>query len=149
MARAQSEGCAGEACQPESDMPQIHQSKHLERRAREIVDSLGGAWRRNRGMCRCPAHDDRTPSLSVSLGRHAILFHCFAGCSYQSFMSDAKAAAAAALRTITAKYLFIVNVLSCSVFMLHISTTKPRANRKLLSRTPGQQGGYAKASEDK
>ena len=62
-------------------MPQIHKSEHLERRAREIVDSLGGTWRLGRGMCRCPAHDDRTPSLSVSLGRHAILFHCFAGCS--------------------------------------------------------------------
>ena len=62
-------------------MPQSHQSERLERRAREIVDSLGGTWRRNRGMCRCPAHDDRTPSLGVSLGRHAILFHCFAGCS--------------------------------------------------------------------
>ena len=62
-------------------MPHSHQTERLERRAREIVDSLGGTWRRNRGMCRCPAHDDRTPSLSLSLGRHAILFHCFAGCS--------------------------------------------------------------------
>jgi len=62
-------------------MPQSHQSERLERRAREIVDSLGGTWRRSRGMCRCPAHDDRTPSLSVSLGRHAILLHCFAGCA--------------------------------------------------------------------
>lgn len=34
-----------------------------------------------KGMCCCPAHDDRTPSLSVTLGRKAILFHCFAGCS--------------------------------------------------------------------
>jgi putative DNA primase/helicase len=32
-------------------------------------------------MARCPAHDDRTPSLGVTLGRSAILFHCFAGCS--------------------------------------------------------------------
>lgn len=62
-------------------MPQSHQSERLERRAREIVDSLGGTWRRSRGMCRCPAHDDRTPSLSVSVGRHAILLHCFAGCA--------------------------------------------------------------------
>jgi len=62
-------------------MPQSHQSERLERRAREIVDSLGGTWRRGRGMCRCPAHDDRTPSLSVGLGRRAILLHCFAGCS--------------------------------------------------------------------
>ena len=68
-------------------MPQSHQSERLERRAREIVDSLGGTWRRNRGMCRCPAHDDRTPSLSVSLGQRAILFHCFAGCSRAEIIS--------------------------------------------------------------
>ena len=31
-------------------------------------------------MCRCPAHKDRTPSLSVRIGRHSLLFKCFAGC---------------------------------------------------------------------
>ena len=61
-------------------MPQV-KSDQLERRAREIVDSHSGTWRRGKGMCCCPAHDDRTPSLSVSLGRKAILFHCFAGCT--------------------------------------------------------------------
>jgi putative DNA primase/helicase len=69
-------------------MPQSPQSERLERRAREIVDSLGGTWRRSRGMCRCPAHDDRTPSLSVSLGRRAILFHCFAGCSNNEIIAE-------------------------------------------------------------
>ncbi|TCD04132.1 virulence protein [Erythrobacteraceae bacterium CFH 75059] len=69
-------------------MPQSHQSERLERRAREIVDSLGGTWRRGRGVCRCPAHDDRTPSLSVSLGRRAILFHCFAGCSNDEIIAE-------------------------------------------------------------
>ena len=49
-------------------------------RAREIVEQLGGVWRGTRGECLCPAHDDRTPSLSVRLGDTAILFHCFAGC---------------------------------------------------------------------
>jgi len=38
-------------------------------------------------MARCPAHDDRTPSLGVTLGRKAILFHCFAGCDQQSVLS--------------------------------------------------------------
>lgn len=52
----------------------------LERRAREIVTALGGTWGRSKGMCRCPAHDDRTPSLAIGLGAGAILFHCFAGC---------------------------------------------------------------------
>lgn len=53
----------------------------LEKRARELVEALGGTWVRGRGICCCPAHDDRTPSLSVTIGRSAILFHCFAGCS--------------------------------------------------------------------
>lgn len=51
-----------------------------EARARDLVEKLGGVWRGTRGECRCPAHDDGTPSLSVRLGDRAILFHCFAGC---------------------------------------------------------------------
>lgn len=50
-------------------------------KARRIVETLGGIWRGDHGECRCPAHDDRSPSLSVRLGRSAILFHCFAGCT--------------------------------------------------------------------
>jgi hypothetical protein len=38
-------------------------------------------------MCCCPAHNDRTPSLSVTLGRKAILFHCFAGCSNEDVIA--------------------------------------------------------------
>lgn len=38
-------------------------------------------------MACCPAHDDRTPSLGVTLGRKAILFHCFAGCDQQSVLA--------------------------------------------------------------
>ncbi len=52
-----------------------------EMRARNIVEQLGGVWRGTRGECRCPAHDDGSPSLSVRLGDTAILFHCFAGCT--------------------------------------------------------------------
>lgn len=50
-------------------------------RAKQIVESLGGRWTGSHGECRCPAHDDHTPSLSVRLGDTAILFKCFAGCS--------------------------------------------------------------------
>lgn len=50
-------------------------------RAKQIVQSLGGRWSGTRGECRCPAHDDRSPSLSVRLGTKAILFKCFAGCT--------------------------------------------------------------------
>jgi hypothetical protein len=34
-----------------------------------------------RGMAQCPAHDDRSPSLSIGIGeRGQLIFHCFAGC---------------------------------------------------------------------
>jgi hypothetical protein len=31
-------------------------------------------------MCKCPAHDDSTPSLSIRVGERNLLFKCFAGC---------------------------------------------------------------------
>jgi putative DNA primase/helicase len=52
----------------------------LEALGRDIVERLGGEWRRGGGVCRCPAHDDRTPSLSVRPGERRLLLHCFAGC---------------------------------------------------------------------
>lgn len=52
----------------------------LEAQGAQIVRALGGHWTGRGGMCRCPAHDDRDPSLSVRLGDRSLLFHCFAGC---------------------------------------------------------------------
>lgn len=51
--------------------------------ADDIVKALGG---RN-GMARCPAHDDRTPSLSVNeTDDGTVLLKCFAGCSQDEVM---------------------------------------------------------------
>lgn len=66
---------------------QTHPNRSLVETARHICESRGGKWSGTKGMARCPAHDDRTPSLGVSLGRQAILFHCFAGCDQQSVLS--------------------------------------------------------------
>jgi putative DNA primase/helicase len=52
----------------------------LEDAAQRLVHQLGGRWHRHGAMCHCPAHEDRTPSLSVRLGRSSLLFKCFAGC---------------------------------------------------------------------
>jgi putative DNA primase/helicase len=52
----------------------------IEAEGRQVVERLGGEWRRGGGMCRCPAHDDHSPSLSVRPGTRRLLFHCFAGC---------------------------------------------------------------------
>ena len=53
----------------------------VEQEARALVERLGGTWTMQGGLCRCPAHDDRTPSLSVRAGRTRLLLHCFAGCT--------------------------------------------------------------------
>lgn len=53
---------------------------NLEAQGRKIVERLGGEWQRRGGMCRCPAHDDHSPSLSIRPGERRLLFHCFAGC---------------------------------------------------------------------
>ena len=66
---------------------QTHPNRSLAETARRICESRGGKWSGTKGMACCPAHDDRTPSLGVSLGRQAILFHCFAGCDQQSVLA--------------------------------------------------------------
>lgn len=53
----------------------------IETEGRGLVERLGGRWTASGGMCRCPAHEDRTPSLSVRPGRSRLLLHCFAGCT--------------------------------------------------------------------
>ena len=68
-------------------MTSIQTDPAIEITARRICESRGGKWSGTKGMACCPAHDDRTPSLGVSLGRQAILFHCFAGCDQQSVLS--------------------------------------------------------------
>ncbi|MEM8633659.1 MAG: toprim domain-containing protein [Pseudomonadota bacterium] len=65
-----------------------HQSRaSLEETARKICESRGGKWSGTKGMACCPAHRDRTPSLGVTLGRKAILFHCFAGCDRRDVLA--------------------------------------------------------------
>lgn len=66
---------------------QTHPNRSLAETARRICESRRGKWSGTKGMACCPAHDDRTPSLGVSLGRQAILFHCFAGCDQQSVLA--------------------------------------------------------------
>lgn len=49
--------------------------------APSLTHALGGKWLGNRGMARCPAHPDRTPSLSIAEGDSAeVVLKCFAGC---------------------------------------------------------------------
>lgn len=53
-----------------------------------ICRALKGRWRARQGMCRCPAHQDGSPSLSVTETRDGrVLVHCHAGCSQESVIS--------------------------------------------------------------
>ena len=49
--------------------------------AAELAAALGAKWHGSYGTCRCPAHDDRRPSLSIRNGEHGILLKCHAGCA--------------------------------------------------------------------
>jgi hypothetical protein len=50
--------------------------------AASIARALGGRKRGSAWTARCPAHDDRDPSLSISISKEGkTLIHCHAGCS--------------------------------------------------------------------
>lgn len=40
-----------------------------------------------RGTWQCPAHEDRTPSLSVGEGAHGAVIHCHAGCAPEAIVA--------------------------------------------------------------
>ncbi|WP_375282442.1 DUF7146 domain-containing protein [Sphingobium yanoikuyae] len=63
-------------------------STHLERIGEALVRKLGGHWRHGKGMCRCPAHADRNPSLSVRVGTNALLYKCWAGCDTRDVIRE-------------------------------------------------------------
>ena len=53
-------------------------------RAEQLTRMLGGRWHGQYGTARCPAHDDRNPSLSIRDGEAgALRLHCFTGCQYR------------------------------------------------------------------
>lgn len=60
---------------------EFSQHRDLEREGADLASALDGTWTSGAAMCRCPAHADRTPSLSIRIGHSTLLFKCFAGCS--------------------------------------------------------------------
>jgi putative DNA primase/helicase len=51
--------------------------------ARAITKTLGGMWCGTYGLVRCPAHEDRKPSLSIRDGEQELIVNCFAGCDWR------------------------------------------------------------------
>jgi len=52
--------------------------------AEELAARFEGARKTSGGyLVRCPAHEDRSPSLSICDSRDGrVLLHCFAGCAF-------------------------------------------------------------------
>lgn len=55
---------------------------------RVLVRQLGGSWAGTTAMVRCPAHADRTPSLSIRQGDRGILVTCHAGCAARDVLRE-------------------------------------------------------------
>jgi hypothetical protein len=52
-------------------------------RLERVKAQAGGGW-----IARCPAHEDRSPSLKIDEGDDGrVLLKCFAGCSYESILA--------------------------------------------------------------
>ena len=53
--------------------------------ATELLPLLYGVRPRNSGkwISRCPAHEDRSPSLTIAEGERGLLLKCWAGCTLQ------------------------------------------------------------------
>lgn len=54
----------------------------------DLVAGLRGKWHGSYAMCRCPAHSDSEPSLSIRQGQKGILVHCFAGCKNEDVLRE-------------------------------------------------------------
>jgi hypothetical protein len=57
-------------------------------RAETLADALGGRRSGDGWIARCPAHNDRHPSLSINEGTDGrVLLHCHAGCSVEAILA--------------------------------------------------------------
>ncbi|OQP87571.1 hypothetical protein BTR14_03095 [Rhizobium rhizosphaerae] len=54
--------------------------------ARRIVSALKGHWHGRYGLACCPAHADRTPSLSIRDAGERLLLRCHAGCGFSDIL---------------------------------------------------------------
>ena len=52
-----------------------------------VLDRLEGVRKSGTGwIAKCPAHEDRSPSLSVKEGQRGVMLHCHAGCSFAAIV---------------------------------------------------------------
>jgi len=54
---------------------------------RSIVNALGATRSGRQWTARCPAHEDKNPSLAIAERDGKILLHCFSGCSQRDVIA--------------------------------------------------------------
>lgn len=59
--------------------------------AADIAQALGGRKTARGWVVRCPAHNDRSPSLSIADADGRVLVHCFAGCEQEAVIDALRA----------------------------------------------------------
>ena len=54
----------------------------------DLLDRLDKVKRisHSRATARCPAHADKSPSMTITEGHTCILMHCFAGCAFEDIL---------------------------------------------------------------
>jgi hypothetical protein len=61
----------------------------IEPKTERLLSQLPGVKNtgQNKWLALCPAHDDRSPSLSIKQVDDRVLIRCFAGCDYQDVLA--------------------------------------------------------------
>jgi hypothetical protein len=54
--------------------------------AQALTRSLRGKWHDTYGTAKCPAHEDRSPSLSISDGERRVVVKCHTGCDQRDVL---------------------------------------------------------------
>ena len=68
--------------------------------AERIAAALGGRRSGAGWMARCPAHDDRNPSLSIRESEGRVLVHCHAGCAQSEVLGALRVRGLWSLRSV-------------------------------------------------
>jgi putative DNA primase/helicase len=117
--------------------------------AADIAKHLAGRKAGSGWVARCPAHDDRTPSLSLKDADGCVLVHCHAGCAQSAVVEALKRLAlwperdASPKRTIVATYAYTDEAAS---LLYQVDRYHPKGFRQ---RRPDDAGGWVRTAGER
>jgi len=69
----------------------LPQPSRIHKSAAEIARALGGRRCGSGWIAKCPSHEDRNPSLSITEADGKVLVHCHSGCSQRQLVQGLRA----------------------------------------------------------